>query len=235
MYLDGGVDTGFRHVEPSKVEPHLYKIKGTEKGMRMTQEPLSKSSLNQGDSFILFAGKSLVWVWHGESSNPDEKARANSAAEEMCTEGTVSVIESSSSEGDNAEFWGRLADGKVQPAEGGDEEVEEFAPILFKMGEDTEKIAEGEPSKVRWGPPVSKLDRATLDDSNVFLLDAGFQVFLWMGKRSDKNEKLAGMQNAEKYMVRITGNSFIVRVENYVLHFGGNFGLMCTEDQPTRR
>merc|ERR1712226_1263305 len=51
--LDGGVDTGFRHVEATKEKPHLYKIKGTEKGMSMTQISVSKSSLNQGDSHIV--------------------------------------------------------------------------------------------------------------------------------------------------------------------------------------
>ena len=65
MYLEGGVDTGFNHVEPTAVEPHLYRIKGTEKKMSLTQMALSKSSFNGGDSFILFAGADKVWLWNG--------------------------------------------------------------------------------------------------------------------------------------------------------------------------
>eukprot|EP00527_Entomoneis_sp_CCMP2396_P007735 CAMPEP_0198141434 /NCGR_PEP_ID=MMETSP1443-20131203/4435_1 /TAXON_ID=186043 /ORGANISM="Entomoneis sp., Strain CCMP2396" /LENGTH=369 /DNA_ID=CAMNT_0043804183 /DNA_START=45 /DNA_END=1154 /DNA_ORIENTATION=+ len=198
-YLDGGADTGFRHVEPSKDEPHLYKIKGTEKGMSMSQVPLSKSSLNQGDCFILFANSSMVWVWFGESANPDEKSKANSAGEDMCTEGTVVLVES---EGDSAEFWAYLGEGEIQAVEGGDEEIKAYTPVLYKIAGDgsIDKVAEGEPSKVRWGPRTSKLDRAALDESDVFLLDAGFSVFLWMGKSSDKSEKMSGMLIAEKYM-----------------------------------
>jgi gelsolin len=65
VYLDGGVDTGFNHVEPTETEPHLYRVKGTEKAMSLTQMPLSKDSLNGGDSFILFAGPEKVWLWNG--------------------------------------------------------------------------------------------------------------------------------------------------------------------------
>ena len=209
-YLKGGFATGFRHVEPSKDEPHLYKIKGTKKGMSMAQVPVSKSSLNQGDSFILFANKSLVWIWHGESSNPDEKARANSAAEEMCTQGTAVIIESSDAEGENAEFWAYLGDGTIQPAEGGDEEIKDFVPVLFRIKDkgtggsiNAEKVAEAQPIKRRFGPPTSKIARSLLDDDDVFLLDAGWEIFLWMGKACDKSEKLAGMSIAENYMVRL--------------------------------
>eukprot|EP00523_Entomoneis_sp_CCMP467_P022637 CAMPEP_0168858320 /NCGR_PEP_ID=MMETSP0727-20121128/16226_1 /TAXON_ID=265536 /ORGANISM="Amphiprora sp., Strain CCMP467" /LENGTH=421 /DNA_ID=CAMNT_0008913059 /DNA_START=38 /DNA_END=1304 /DNA_ORIENTATION=- len=205
--LDGGVDTGFRHVEASKDKPHLYKIKGTERGMSLTQISLSKSSLNQGDSFILFANPATVWVWHGASSNPDEKAKANREGEEMCTEGTVVAIEASEPEADNAEFWAYLGDGEIQAAEDGDKEVKNFVPILFLIkdyGKGTEikpeKIAEAQPIKMRWGPPTSKLQKSFLDDSDVFLLDAGWEVYLWMGKSCDKSEKLAGMAIAESYM-----------------------------------
>lgn len=195
-YLDGGVDTGFNHVEASKEEPHLYRVKGTGKAMSMTQVPLSKSSLNQGDAFILFANKSMVWIWHGQSSNLEEKAQSIAAAEEMCTEGTVSVIESYESEGDNPEFWAYLGDGSIQPALDGDDEVDDFTPVLYRIknkGSDedinAEKIAEAEPIKKRWGSPTSRIARSLLNDDDVFLLDAGFQVFLWMGKVCDKRDR----------------------------------------------
>ena len=65
-YLEGGVESGFNHVEPTKETPHMYKVKGTEKAMSLTQVKLSKGSLNKGDSFIVYANKSTVWLWHGE-------------------------------------------------------------------------------------------------------------------------------------------------------------------------
>ena len=54
---------------------------------------------------------------------------------------------------------------------------------------------------MRFGTTVSKLDKSLLDESDVFLLDAGWEVFLWIGKDSDKSEKLTGMAKADSYMV----------------------------------
>ena len=65
--LDGGVETGFRHVEPDIENPVLYRVKGTKQKRTLTQVPLSKSSLNEGDSFILYGGKANVWCWHGQN------------------------------------------------------------------------------------------------------------------------------------------------------------------------
>ena len=66
-YLEGGVETGFRHVEPDVEHPQLFRVKGSKKNMSLTQVELSKNSLNEGDSFILYGGKANVWCWHGKS------------------------------------------------------------------------------------------------------------------------------------------------------------------------
>jgi gelsolin len=65
MYLAGGVDSGFRHVEPILEEPHLYQVKGTEKAMSLTQVPAERASLNTGDCFILVLGSDSVYIWRG--------------------------------------------------------------------------------------------------------------------------------------------------------------------------
>ena len=67
IYWEGGVASGFHHVEPSEEKPHLFKVKGTERKMSLTQVKLEKSSLNSGDCFILVASKAKVWLWNGES------------------------------------------------------------------------------------------------------------------------------------------------------------------------
>lgn len=222
-YLDGGAATGFNIVEPTKDVPHLYKIKGRmNSGMTMTQEKLAKSSLNSGDSFILYANSSLVWIWHGASSNPDEKARANRQGEKMCTEGTVVTLDQDQGDAEHAEFWAYLeaGGGAIKEADEADEEVEEFVPLLFKVpspsgdeAEEPEQIAKAETVKQRFGPPASKFDRALLDEAGVFLLDAGWEVFLWMGKESCRDSKFAGMAHADSYMVR-----FVLLVVLSTLH-----------------
>jgi gelsolin len=74
-YWQGGVESGFNHVEPTEETPNMFRIKGTEKNMSLTQVGVSKGSLNKGDSFILKASAGKVWCWHGE--NVSQKTRCD--------------------------------------------------------------------------------------------------------------------------------------------------------------
>jgi hypothetical protein len=116
-YMEGGTETGFNIVEPTEDTPHLYRVKGTQKGMSLTQVDLSKNSLYEGDAFILIANKGKVWLWNGKSANPDEKAKANSMAENMCTLGTVKTLDQGHGDDEEAEFWAYLGDGEIQEAD----------------------------------------------------------------------------------------------------------------------
>lgn len=201
-YWQGGIESGFNHVEPTVEIPNMFKVKGTEKNMSLTQVDLSKTSLNKGDSFVLKASPAQVWLWNGESANPDEKARANSFAEKMCTEGTVVVLDQGAGDEECSEFWAYLGEGDIADADEEDETMEEFAPLLFKLPGD----ADGEPEQVGKGEKVKigfvtacRLSKDLLDDSDVFLLDAGWEVFLWLGNNADKSEKLGSFSKADKY------------------------------------
>jgi gelsolin len=73
-YLKGGVETGFTHVEATKEEPHLYRLKGVNKTqMTLTQLPVRRDQMNAGDVFVLVAGDDHVWLWIGAESNNYEK------------------------------------------------------------------------------------------------------------------------------------------------------------------
>lgn len=199
-YLDGGVESGFEHVEPTVDQPHLYRVKGTQKGLSLTQLPLRKSSLNQGDSFIVFANPSSVWLWHGASANPDEKSKSNGTAERMCTEGTVKVLES----GDDADetFWGYLEDdGDIADAdEGSDEAIDKFKPKLFQLQpEEAVQVAEGEEVTHGFGRGAPQIARSELKDEDVFLLDAGWDLFVWIGQNADLQEKVGALGWADNY------------------------------------
>lgn len=134
-------------------------------------------------------------------ANPDEKARAISFAEKICTKGTVTILE----QGDDADdaFWGYLGgEGDIAEADQDDTAVEEFAPLLFQIpggGGDAELVGEGETVKTGFKTASSKVNKDLLDDSDVFLLDAGWEVFLWIGANADRSEKLAAFAKADKY------------------------------------
>jgi Gelsolin repeat len=44
-----------------------------------------------------------------------------------------------------------------------------------------------------------KIVKSTLDSSVFYLLDAGFEVFVWMGSDADKVVKLPGMGRADAF------------------------------------
>lgn len=222
-YWQGGVESGFNHVEPTEETPNMFRIKGTEKNMSLTQVDVSKSSLNKGDSFILKASADKVWCWHGGNvstvvlhcfatsryliflpilsfqANPHEKARAASLAEKMCTGGTAKVMEEG--DDDDSDFWAYLGEGEIAEDGDDDDDVEEFAPLLFKVpGEgDAEQIAKGERVKIGFISGC-KLPKDMLNESDILLVDAGWEVYLWMGKDADRSERLGAFAKADKYM-----------------------------------
>lgn len=206
-YLQGGVASGFNHVEPTEETPFLYRIKGTTKNMSLTQMPLSKNSLNSGDAFILYASPAKVWLWKGESAGPNEKFKANTEAEKLCTQGTVQVMEQG--DGDDAEefadFWNYLGEGDIQPATP-DDTVREFVPVLYQV-----KASDDEPVEVakadapaHKGQIDAKLPRSLLNESDVFLLDSGWKVFVWIGKDADTSEKLMAFMKGDAYCKKDT-------------------------------
>lgn len=116
----------------------------------------------------------------------------------MCTEGTAKILDQG--DDDDADFWAYLGEGEIAEDGEDDDEVEEFAPLLFQLP------AEGEPIQVGKGETVKigftsgpKLSKDLLDEANVFLLDAGWEVFLWLGKDADRSEKLGAFSKADKY------------------------------------
>lgn len=72
--LNGGYESGFRHVEPTKYKPRLLQVSGN-KDTVVNEVDLNVHSLNNGDVFILDAGLN-VYQWHGDDSSPFEKNRA---------------------------------------------------------------------------------------------------------------------------------------------------------------
>ena len=52
----------------------------------------------------------------------------------------------------------------------------------------TVKVAEG------------KLERSMLDGNDVFVLDSGTQVFVWVGKGANTDERKKGMEYGQQYL-----------------------------------
>lgn len=172
------------------------------------------------------------FVFSSTQSNPHERARANALAEGMAIEGTVAVFDQGAGDEDATEFWERLGGYQDDIAEGddADEQVQEFTPTLYRLPGDSgvpEMIAEGEPVKIGWGKPTPKIAKSLMDTTDVFLLDAGWELFVWTGKESDRSERLAAMGHVDaygKYMPRAKHLPVSIVKEGYeTSEFNGYF------------
>jgi hypothetical protein len=195
--LEGGVETGFRHVEPEKYEPRLLHLKGKRK-VRVTQVPLARDSLNSGDVFILDAGLN-IYQWNGKQAGPQEKMKGAQLSRALDDERKglpkVHVLE----EGDkNPEFWRLLGgEGAIKSAaQGGDDTEAETGDQkrLFRLSDASGSMAFTE---VGVGKNVK---RNLLDSNDVFILDTGAEVFAWIGRGASVDEKKKAMGFAQQYL-----------------------------------
>jgi len=96
----------------------------------------------------------------------------------------------------NEEFWQLLGGrGEIGADEGGDEEWErKEEKILFQLSDaggrmEFNKIAE-----------ANRVTRDKLDTRDVFVLDVGMEIFVWIGKGASEGEKKESMVVGTKYL-----------------------------------
>jgi len=204
--LEGGVESGFRHVEATKYDPRLLHIKGKKK-VRVTQVDKTFKSLNSGDVFILDLGLKL-FQWNGSKAGPQEKMKGaqlcRAVSDERKGQAKISVFEEAGK--DLKEFYDALGDkGTIKSAEeGGDDSEFENASEkkLFRLSDASGKM---EFAEVAQGP---KVKRNLLDSNDVFILDTGAEVFAWVGKGSSTDEKKYAMRYAQEYLKKYNRPAF---------------------------
>jgi len=215
-YLEGGIASGFTRVEPTKEKPMFFKFKsrGKNKG-ELIQVPMSSSSMDSRSGFILYADKATVWAWHGEHFSMFDKIACTRKGEELCTLGTVTVLAQGQGDEEDISFWKyleqngemRLRSKAIKRISTGWKErpslaVNEFQPKLFLVDADVTKPLE----QVGLGELMKKttklgrfLNRSKLNDSNVFLLDTGWKIYVYVGKGANIGEKVASLGAVDRY------------------------------------
>jgi gelsolin len=198
--LEGGVDSGFKHVEPEKYRPRLLHLKGKRK-VRVTEVELSHKSLNSGDVFILDGGLK-IYQWNGSKSGPQEKMKGAQLSRALADERKglprITVFEETGK--DLADFWTLLGgQGPVKSAEeGGDDlEAEKGSEArLFRLSDASGSMTFTEVAK---GGAIKK---NLLDPNDVFILDNGAEVFAWIGTGASVDEKKKAMSFAQDYLTK---------------------------------
>lgn len=199
--LKGGVDSGFTHVTPEEYRTRLLHIKGKVRNVRVTEVPLSLSSLNTGDIFILDKGLHLYQM-NGSKSSGGERMKAAQLARAIDDErkGLAEIHVATDGDGDDdfwPVFWEALGgEGEISEDSGCDIEASKEADLLKKLFRLKEEGGKFEFNLVAEG----KFKKDMLDSDDVFILDQGQEVFVWAGKTSNKQERKWGIQYAQRYL-----------------------------------
>jgi len=198
--LAGGVDSGFRNVKPEEYKPRLLHISGYQKHVQVYQVPLVIDSLNDQDAFVLDAGLK-IWQFNGTNSSAWEKRKANAIVDELTASrnGKVQksyIIDGLQDKGSPLieEFWNFFGG---RPNKINDQAEQKEPPqVEISLHHLCDESGVMEIKEVCRG----KLDKSKLNSDDAFILDAGAQVFVWIGKGSTKNEKREAMAYAVRYL-----------------------------------
>ncbi|KAK1366196.1 HP domain-containing protein [Heracleum sosnowskyi] len=194
--LEGGVASGFKKVEEEEFETRLYVCKG-KRVVRLKQVPFSRSSLNHDDVFILDT-KDKIFQFNGANSNIQERAKALEVIQflkEKYHEGKsdVAIVDDGKlqAESDSGEFWvifGGFAPIGKKVASEDDVIPEKTAPKLFSIVAGQVNDVDGE------------LSKSLLENNKCFLLDCGAEVFVWIGRVTQVDDRKAAIQAAEEFI-----------------------------------
>ncbi|KAK9057719.1 hypothetical protein SSX86_022555 [Deinandra increscens subsp. villosa] len=194
--LEGGVKSGFKKPEEEEFEIRLYTCKG-KRVVHLKQVPFSRSVLNHDDVFILDT-KEKIFQFNGANSNIQERAKALEVIQflkDKYHEGTcnVAIVDDGKlqAEGDSGEFWVIF---------GG------FAPIGKKVLGDDDIVPDRTPGKlysIAGGQVADQIDdysKSTFESDKCYLMDCGAEVFVWVGRATQVDDRKAATQAAEEFL-----------------------------------
>mmetsp|Transcript_37172 Transcript_37172/g.93315 ORF Transcript_37172/g.93315 Transcript_37172/m.93315 type:complete len:375 (+) Transcript_37172:52-1176(+) len=201
--LQGGVESGFSHVTATEYKPRLLHVKGRINNVRVTQVLLSADSLNSGDVFILDAGL-IIYQWNGAKSGGGERMKAAQLCRAIDDErgGKPEVVVFSEGDSDAGAFWQLLGVGPegvaVKSAEEGGSDAD--ASVEAKQTEKLFRLSDASGSMQLKLEGTRPFKRSQLDTNDVFILDAGLEVFAWVGLGASKEERRQAIGYAQNYL-----------------------------------
>ncbi|XP_061390689.1 gelsolin [Musca vetustissima] len=204
-YEQGGVGTGFKHVETNaQGEKRLFQVKG-KRNVRVRQVNLSVSSMNKGDCFILDAGNQ-IYVYVGAQAKRVEKLKAISAANQIRDQdhngrARVEIIDEHSTDADKQHFFDVLGSGSpnqvpeesVAEEDGAFETTDANSVTLYKVSDASGKL---KIDTIAQKP----LRQEMLQSSDCFILDTGSGIYVWVGRGASPKEKSDSMAKAQEFL-----------------------------------
>ncbi|NXO09362.1 VILI protein, partial [Oriolus oriolus] len=181
---------GTSRAQNSTPEPEirLFQVRGTDEvNTKATEVPARASSLNSNDVFLLTTSQ-VCYLWCGKGCSGDEREMAKMVADIVSRRDKHTVLEGQ----EPAEFWEALG-GKAPYASEKrfQEQVTHYQPRLFECSNQTGRFIMTE---------VVGFCQEDLDEDDVMLLDTWEEIFLWVGKASNAQERNEAIASAKEYL-----------------------------------
>ncbi|XP_064420134.1 villin-1-like [Latimeria chalumnae] len=186
VYEGGSSRDGSSNVGPSV---RLFRVHGTNeyntKAYRVATQ--ATSSLNSNDVFVLKTD-THCYLWYGKGCSGDEREMAKTVADIISRKEKQVIAEGQ----EPADFWVALG-GKSQYANDKRLQEEKFdiTPRLFECSNQTGTFIATE---------ITNFTQDDLDEDDVMLLDTWDQVFLWLGKGANEQERKDSVVTAQEYL-----------------------------------
>lgn len=153
---------------------------------------LSEGNFGAGDCFILDVGN-VLYPWFGDDASAFEKSKAGTVAHNIANSrhGKCKVINDV-----DAEFWAALGgEGPIKSADEAEEHVNEEVGegILFRLSDETGKLMCTEVGR-------GDLSKSMLGSNDVYICDAGIEVFVYVGENASDSERRSAMSTAVCYL-----------------------------------
>ncbi|CAL4914462.1 unnamed protein product [Urochloa decumbens] len=196
--MEGGFASGFKKPEEDKFEIRLYICKG-KRAIRVKEVPFSRSSLNHDDVFILDT-QNKIYQFNGANSNIQERAKALEVIQhlkEKYHDGVcaVAIVDDGKlqAESDSGEFWvifGGFAPIGKKIVSDDDVILETTAPKLYSINNGQLKLED------------TVLTKSILENTKCFLLDCGAELFVWVGRVTQVEDRKTASASVEKFVIK---------------------------------
>ncbi|XP_069012200.1 advillin isoform X2 [Embiotoca jacksoni] len=205
IHKKGGIATGMRHTETNTYNvKRLLHVKGKKRVIAKEVE-MDWKSFNLGDVFLLDIGKTIV-QWNGPKSNRQEKLKGMLLAKDIRDRerggrAEVRVVEgdAESSAPQTMEIMNDVLGGRTSVLTAGS--PDETADQEQKAKLTLYHVSDAEGLMVVTEVATRPLVQDFLNHNDCYFLDqGGTKIFVWKGKKANKNERQAAMARALEFM-----------------------------------
>uniref|UniRef100_A0A1I8GIF7 Gelsolin n=3 Tax=Macrostomum lignano TaxID=282301 RepID=A0A1I8GIF7_9PLAT len=193
-YLAGGCPSGFRNVTTREYKPRLLHVRGERQNIVVTEVPRSRKALDNTDVYILDLGDRAI-QWNGSGANKNEKFKAAQYLSNLKSERNGRLAASTLEEDGTPtehEFYTSLTDEEVErdSASGGSPGAQKR---MMKLSDATGKLNFDLVS-------TDSLSKSNITEDDVFIIDNGFEVYVYVGENASLTERHNALAYAHNYL-----------------------------------